>query len=365
MATVFNTLTEVAKEIKDAKESLFLIYAFNATGKTRLSVEYKNISNSNGEKGLYYNAFSEDLFSWDNDNLLLMLKPSILNIYHSDISEDMLIAKLTPYKPQYHFKFNYYDNIEDGISSIAFYLGDDEDTNIKISRAEERIFIWCFFLMLFDLDIFDDTIKYIFIDDPISSVDENNMFFTIFSLYALIKKQFEKKKIIITTHHLGLTSIMQTWLKGAEMKCKFNKVDKAGHIIEPKYKIWLLSHKQNQYQVGTPTNMLYHLHILKVLDEAVKKDSIEMFHMAMLRQVLENVSSFLGASNFSHILQKFGGDFLDKVGYKDTGQIANIVNALTHKSIYYPQMSVLTENDKQLIKEIISQLITKFGFKLT
>ena len=357
MATVFNTLTEVAKEIKDAKESLFLIYAFNATGKTRLSVEYKNISNGNGEKGLYYNAFSEDLFSWDNDNLLLMLKPSILNIYHSDISEDMLIDKLSPYKPKYHFKFNPHENIEDGISSISFYLEDDEDTNIKISRAEERIFIWCFFLMLFDLDVFDDTIIYIFIDDPISSVDENNMFITIFSLYELIKKLFEKKKIIITTHHLGLTSILQTWIRSGEMKGKFNKVDKAdGHVIEPKYKIWLLSHKLNRYLLETQVNMLYHLHILKVLQDAVNNNSIELFHMAMLRQVLENVSSFLGRPNFSYILQK--------LGYADSNQIATIVNALTHKSVYYTQMSVLTENNRQMIENITTQLIDKFGFYL-
>lgn len=357
MAEEFNTLAEVARKIKGSKEFLFLIYAFNATGKTQLSKAYNDISHDDGENGLYYNAFCEDLFSWDNDNLLLTLKPSSFNDYHSDINEDMLIEKLTPYKPKYHFKFNYHDNYEEGISSISFYFGDDEDTYIKISRAEERIFIWCFFLMLFDLDVFDDTVKYIFIDDPISSVDENNMFITIFSLYELIKKQFEKKKIIITTHHLGLSSILQTWIRSGEMRGKFNILDKNdGHIIEPKYKIWLLSHKQNQYQLETHKNMLYHLHILKVLDDAVKNNSVEMFHMAMLRQVLENVSSFLGRPNFSYILQK--------LGYADTNQIATIVNTLTHKSVYYPQMSVLTENNRQMIVEITTQLIEKFGFYL-
>ncbi len=45
-----------------------LLYAYNGTGKTRLSIEFKN----KGKKGdkrdtLYFNAFTEDLFSWDND----------------------------------------------------------------------------------------------------------------------------------------------------------------------------------------------------------------------------------------------------------------------------------------------------------
>ena len=35
-------LQDIAKEIKEAKEQIFLLYAFNATGKTRLSVEYKD-----------------------------------------------------------------------------------------------------------------------------------------------------------------------------------------------------------------------------------------------------------------------------------------------------------------------------------
>ncbi len=34
-------LSQIAKQIKDASENIFLIYAFNSTGKTRLSVEYK------------------------------------------------------------------------------------------------------------------------------------------------------------------------------------------------------------------------------------------------------------------------------------------------------------------------------------
>lgn len=63
-------LSQIAKQIKDAPENIFLIYAFNATGKTRLSVEYKEAArNEQGHQtGVYYNAFSEDLFVWDNEH---------------------------------------------------------------------------------------------------------------------------------------------------------------------------------------------------------------------------------------------------------------------------------------------------------
>ena len=69
------SLTEIAQSLKDANKKVQLIYAFNGTGKTRLSREFKELiapketqdEDESGAKVLYYNAFTEDLFFWDND----------------------------------------------------------------------------------------------------------------------------------------------------------------------------------------------------------------------------------------------------------------------------------------------------------
>ena len=71
------TLTEIAQTLKYANKKVQLIYAFNGAGKTRLSREFKKLvaPRNEGEeqedekpiKVLYYNAFTEDLFYWDND----------------------------------------------------------------------------------------------------------------------------------------------------------------------------------------------------------------------------------------------------------------------------------------------------------
>ncbi len=50
--------------------------------------------------------------------------------------------------------------------------------DIKVSRGEENIFIWCFFLAIVQL-VLDGAeaykwVKYVYIDDPISSLDEHN-----------------------------------------------------------------------------------------------------------------------------------------------------------------------------------------------
>ena len=69
------TLNEIARYLKNENKKVQLIYAFNGTGKTRLSVEFKNLiepktdenEESDQKKIIYYNAFTQDLFYWDND----------------------------------------------------------------------------------------------------------------------------------------------------------------------------------------------------------------------------------------------------------------------------------------------------------
>ena len=73
-------LKGIAKDLIAKNKKVQLIYAFNGTGKTRLSRAFKEEivpSTQNDEtdgdveksrdKFLYYNAFTEDLFYWDND----------------------------------------------------------------------------------------------------------------------------------------------------------------------------------------------------------------------------------------------------------------------------------------------------------
>lgn len=63
---------------KNREKKVQLIYAFNGTGKTQLSRAFKELVSPKHEeeeaqdgdtdvKVLYYNAFTEDLFYWDND----------------------------------------------------------------------------------------------------------------------------------------------------------------------------------------------------------------------------------------------------------------------------------------------------------
>ena len=98
-------LIEIAKSLKEAKENIILVYAFNATGKTRLSVAYKDATKQEEQHaGVYYNAYSEDLFVWENEEeTQLMIMPSSLNKFHSLLDEEKIREKLKPFKPKYNF----------------------------------------------------------------------------------------------------------------------------------------------------------------------------------------------------------------------------------------------------------------------
>src|SRR4051812_46910453 len=79
--TNFNTLEEIAQHFRKdltgdhrPMKDLVLFFAHNGTGKTRLSMEFKqagklfdNEHNLISRDTLYFNAFTEDLFSWNND----------------------------------------------------------------------------------------------------------------------------------------------------------------------------------------------------------------------------------------------------------------------------------------------------------
>lgn len=68
----YNTLSDVAVRFRSDLNDFdyVLLYAYNGTGKTRLSMEFKNRgrnTEANTRDTLYFNAFTEDLFYWDND----------------------------------------------------------------------------------------------------------------------------------------------------------------------------------------------------------------------------------------------------------------------------------------------------------
>lgn len=348
-------IADIAEQIKSNVETINLIYALNSTGKTRLCVEYKNATKNvetGAHAGVYYNSYSEDLFVWDNDefnnnlDIKLNIQFSSLNELHSLVTQEGLEEKLQPYAPKYTFLLNQNQNPELGIESVSFFESIDYGSfPIKISRGEERIFVWCFFLALFELDVWiSEHNSHFFIDDPVSSLDDHNIFITADSIIRIIdSSDIKRKKIIITTHHVGLFSILYDRLKKGEKSNSYKKLTKC----------YILKIQDNELILKTQDKdvFLFHLHLLQTLEIAIK-EQLFRYHFVLLRQLLENISSFLGAGNFSYTLQQIG---LDK-------EKANTINSLSHKNVYNMEDSEMSPMEEELFKEVVSKLNEKYQF---
>jgi hypothetical protein len=356
------TLDEIARSLKDNDARINLTYAFNATGKTQLCVSYKNATkNDDGSHaGVYYNAYSEDLFVWDNDEdsvgggIRLNVLPSSLSKFHALLTEDNIRDKLKPYKPKYGFAFNLNkSDPEKGIESISFFIPDQNpdvpQKPIKISRGEERIFVWCFFLALFEVEGWaDKQASHFFIDDPVSSLDDHNIFVTAATIFDLIESYHEKRKLIITTHHIGLFSILADWLFKGEKADKYKKKSKL-HILSSKGGVLTLENTRNDV-------LLYHLRVLQVLSVAHAAKDVRSFHFALLRQVLENIASFLGVGQFGYVLEQ--------IGIEDPEEVGRIVNALSHKKVYYYESDLMGEDNLKIFSGVMDGLLAKYNFVL-
>lgn len=356
------TLDDIADTLKNDPARITLAYAFNSTGKTQLCVAYKNATKleDGTHTGVYYNAYSEDLFVWDNDennggeNIRLTVLPSNLSRFHTLLTEDNVRDKLKAYKPKFGFSFNpYKDDPEKGIESISFFIPNQNpdvvQQSIKISRGEERVFVWCFFLALFEVEGWaDKQSSHFFIDDPVSSLDDHNIFVTAATLFDLIEKQFEKRKIIVTTHHIGLFSILSDWLSKGEKSSKFKKHTK--HYV--------LSSKSGELKLEKCENdvFLYHLRLLQELSSAHKANDVRAYHFAMLRQVMENVASFLGVPQFSYVL--------NQIGISEPNRVADIVNALSHKKVYYYESDIVVQDNLDIFNDVMRGLLEKYNFVL-
>ncbi len=353
------TIEDIALELHgDESAAVQLLYAFNSVGKTRLSVAYKNLTKDKDgtHTGIYYNAYSEDLFIWDNDienaeaNIRLTVRPSSLSRLHASLNEDVIREKLKPYRMNFDFHFNIHPNMEMGIDSISFFpVGAQfgEVPAMKISRGEERIFVWSFFLAMMEAgDWMKRQPSHIFIDDPVTSLNDHNIFVTASTLFDLMDKHLDKRKIIVATHHVGMFSILFNWLMKGEKSDRFKQ----------KTKVNILSSKHGGVSLDNIRSdvFLYHLRVLQILEQAMQEEDVRVYHFALLRQVLESVSSFLGVGRISYVLKS--------IGFEDADEIARIVNTIAHKNFFLYESDLLVSDNRMLFEKIFEKLNTQYKF---
>lgn len=378
------TLTDIAQQLKGSDKKVQLIYAFNGSGKTLLSREFKKhiaSTNGNGEddaekveftrnKILYYNAFTEDLFYWNND-LKQDIEPK-LKIQPNSFTDWVLIdqgqdqnivtnfqryslGKITP-----RFNEEYKRTDENGneitvkaFSEVIFSLarGDNESLdNLKISKGEESNFIWSVFYTLLDqvigiLNVAEptdretnqfDQLQYVYIDDPVSSLDENHLIQLAVNLGQLIKSSESGIKFIISTHNPLFYNVLYNELgvKNGYILSRFD--DGTFELVEKKG--------------DSNKSFSYHLHIKNLIQQAIDQSNVQRYHFELLRNLYEKTASFLGYQRWSDLLPG------DKKAYA-----SRIMNFYPHSSLSDEQISEPTGPEKEMVGLLLNNL-NNFGY---
>lgn len=392
-------LREVAETLVGSDKKVQLIYAFNGVGKTRLSRAVKDLVAPKAEDGeeeeptrrkiLYYSAFTEDLFVWDNDKehdeerKINIQRNSFTDWVLRDRGQDQNIASnfqrytsrsITPTFPpssRIDFSGNSAKTVVTFPEIRFSYSGGNElKNNIKISKGEESNLIWSVFYTLLeevvellkepdpkkrDDDEYDD-LKYVFIDDPVSSLDDSHLIELAVDLAGLIKSTEADLKFVITTHNPLFYNVLFNEFKNALDKEKDGTVER---IYRPREASFHRMSKKADGSFaldvqGNDSPFSYHLLLLTELKKAVDADSVQKYHFNYLRNILEKTATFLG--------HKKWGDLLPKIDGNPDPFAARIVNLSSHSAHSGEEVAELEGNDQEKLGELVTYLFSHYQF---
>ena len=368
--TIRKTVPEKTKEVEEAKPvpKVQLIYAFNGTGKTRLSREFKQLISPKAEgeeaqlselaakKILYYSAFTEDLFYWDNDLGLdaepkLRIQPNsftkwVLEEQGQDQSITATFQNYTSEKLTPHFSPDF------STVSFSFERGNNQqESNIKISKGEESNFIWSVFNALLEqliselniaevanrsTDAFNN-LEYVFIDDPVSSLDENHLIELAVNVAGLIKSSQSDLKFIVTTHSPLFYNVLFNELN-SKVCYMLERLDDGTFTLTEKHG-------------DSNKSFSYHLHLKQTIEQAIADNKVERLHFTLLRNLYEKTASFLGYPKWSELLPD------DKQLY-----LSRVLNFTSHSTLSNEAVAEPTPAEKATVKLLLDHLKSNYGF---
>jgi wobble nucleotide-excising tRNase len=384
------TLEQIAEKLHATAKKVQLIYAFNGSGKTRLSRALKELVAPQSEddeeaqpsrhKILYYNAFTEDLFYWDNDLLedsdpKLKIQPNTFTdwILKDQGQEPNIVKNFQRYAnekltPRFNEEYNTTDAsgkelAVPALSEVTFSMetgGNTSSGNFKISKGEESNFIWSVFYTLLELviDVLQepeaelrstadyDELQYVFIDDPVTSLDENHLIELAVNLAMLIKRAPPELKFILTTHSPLFYNVLHN-----ELELKKRGKKEGCYLLE--------KNEDGTFDLDTKhgdanRSFSYHLYLRKELEDAIAQNTVERYHFTLLRNLYEKTAAFLE--------YKHWGDLLDSAPGDKQEYLRRIVQFSSHSKLSGEQVRQPTTQEKQTVKLLFDNLVNNYGY---
>ncbi len=293
MASLHETVASLGDEVLKGLigSRTALIYAPNTIGKTRLAQYLKE---RDPESVVLYNSFVEDVFTWDNERVVFKMDPAAA-LFETIATQGLDSAIIDNFQTFTSSRIEPRLDFESGEVSFGIHKGDDSSADgIKISRAEESIFVWSVYYTVLSEAIETlrdspelrstadyDQLTLAVIDDPVSSMDDVRIVSVALALSELIKRASEiDLKFVIATHHALFFNVLFNSLR--------RRSDRAYVLARGPGAGWTLA-KQSK---DSPFS--YHLGIIEGIQGAVSTNAIERAHFNQFRALLEKTANFLG-----------------------------------------------------------------------
>lgn len=349
MTSVHDTIASLAEEVLQglADSRSVLIYAPNTTGKTRLA---QHLKEGDPEGVILYNSFVEDVFTWDNERVVLKMDPES-ELFETIATQGLDNAIIDNFGAFTNGRIEPRLDFENGEISFGVHKGDDSSADgIKISRAEESSFVWSVYHAVLNEAIEAlsdkpelrstsdyDELTLAVIDDPVSSMDDVRIVSVALELAALVKRAKDlDMKFVIATHHALFFNVLFNSLH--------RKSNRAYILARGPVAGWTLT-KQSK---DSPFS--YHLGIIKGIQEAISANAIERAHFNQFRALLEKTANFLGHT----------GGWGDLLVGPDAALVTKVLNLYSHDRFADIDTSEVADEYKEAFRSEFQEFLKAF-----
>jgi len=205
------------------------------------------------------------------------------------------------------------------------------------------------------------SMKYLYIDDPISSLDDNNAIAVACDLAQLLRRAASRKdqngapapiKVVFSSHHALFFNVMCNELGRAK--------EGEPRVTHKRYFL----HRPNgdgayTLRATEDTPFFHHVASLAELQLAAEPNTGKLytFHFNALRSIMEKTASFFGHADISFCLKALNNE-------EDMALYNRALNLLSHGKYAIHEPTEMGEDNKELFRRILQDFITKFQFDL-
>jgi hypothetical protein len=203
--------------------------------------------------------------------------------------------------------------------------------------------------------------KYLYIDDPISSLDDSNAIAVACDLAKLLRRATTRKnaegapapiKVVFSSHHALFFNVMCNEVG--------RRVEGEAKVTHKRYFL----HRPNgngayTLQTTEDTPFFHHVATLAELKRAADpaRGTLYTFHFNALRSIMEKTASFFGHSSIAFCLKALNTP-------EDEALFNRALNLLSHGPYAVHEPTEMGDDNKTLFRRTLNEFINRFEFAL-